>query len=478
MTRFSGLDLGIFAVYLAASVAVGLLFTRKQRTIADYFLAGRSMRSLVVAVSVLAALFSGITYLGSAGEVYVHDFSFVLVALSFFIATPVTTMVFLPYFYRRPLYTAYQYLEERFSLGVRTLGAVLFVTRVVLWLALATYAPALALQQATGLPLWFSILVTGLLTTLYTTLGGMMAVIWTDALQFVVLFGGQLLILVTAMRRVPGGLAGILALGQAGGKLTVSLSLDPLVRVTLWGLFLGQAFHNLVQLATDQVSVQRYLTSTSLRTAQRSLWLKLALTVPTLALFYFSGVVLFAFYRVHGDPLASGAISGPDQILPYFVVNELSRGLPGLLIAAIFAASMSTVSAGINSLTTVSLVDIWTRLWRPRSSEKDQFRLARRLNLGYGLLVMLLAFIVSRFGTLVEGTVKMMGLTGGPLLGIFLLGMLSKRARAKGAVLGWLAGFGLLLPVCFATRISFLWYAAIGCLMTYGVGLLASRLKI
>lgn len=476
MSHFTGLDYGIFGVYLVASVLVGVLFVKEQRTVKDYFLAGRSMNYIVVAISVIAALFSGITYLGAPSEVYAHDLSFILISFSFLVATPVTTLIFLPFFYQARFYTAYQYLEERFSVGIRTLSSALFIIRVLLWLALATYAPALALEQVTGLPLWFTLLSTGILTTFYTTLGGMKAVIWTDVMQFIVLFGGQLIILAVAVAHVPGGVHGVIATGHAGGKLVLNLSLDPHVRVTLWGLLLGGAFMNLVQMATDQVSVQRYMTATSMKEAQRSLWLKLILIIPVSAIFYLSGLALYAFYQAHGDPLASGQIAKADQILPYFVINELPVGMPGLLIAAIYAASMSTISAGINALTTATLVDFYQRLWKPDLKAETQLRLARYMTLAYGAVVLLLAFVVERLGTLLEASNKAIGLVGGPLLGLFLLGMLSRRANARGAGLGWAAGVAVLIPVCFGTSVSFLWYSLIGCVVTMGVGWAASLL--
>jgi sodium-coupled monocarboxylate transporter 8/12 len=363
---------------------------------------------------------------------------------------------------------------------VRTLASGAFILRVLFWLALATYAPAMALEHVTGLPLWFTILCTGLLTTFYTTLGGIKAVIWTDVTQLVVLFGGQLVIALSALRRVPGGLGRVIELAGESGRLHLSLSPDPTVRLTLWGLVFGAAFMHLVQMATDQVSVQRYLTARSLKEAQRSLWLKLALVLPVTAVFYGTGVILFAFYQVHGDPLAAGRIQKPDQILPYFVITELPPGFPGLFIAAIYSASMSVISAGINSLTTASLVDFYQRLGghpeRP-DNERAQLRLARLLTLGYGGLVIVLAFLVKFLGrTLLEASNSLMGLLGGPLLGLFFLGILVPRATARGALAGWLAGLGVLLPVCFASRISFLWYAPIGCATTMAVGVLASLL--
>ena len=424
MTRFSWLDYGIFVVYLIGAVSVGLLFVKEQRTIKDYFLASRSMGFLLVGVSVLAALFSGISYLGCPSEVYAHRFTFVLFGLRFIIATPVTTQLFIPHFYHSRFYTAYQYLEERFSVQVRLLASSLFILRVLLWLALVTYAPALALEQVTGLPLWFSIICTGTLTTLYTTLGGMKAVIWTDVVQFVVLFGGQIVILCVAIARIPDGLSGVFEIGQQAGKLDLNLSLDPSVRVTLWSLLLGGTVINLVQLATDQVSVQRYLTATSLKEAQKALWLKFWLLIPVFIVFYLTGLVLYAFYQIHGDPLAAGQITRVDQILPYFVITQLPAGLPGLLIAAIYSGTMSATSSGLNALTTATLVDFRQRLSHKPSSEPQQLRLARYITIGYGALVIGLAFGVSKLGALIEASNKAIGLVGGPVLGLFLLGML------------------------------------------------------
>lgn len=475
LARFTTLDYTVFAVYLLGSMLIGFAFVKKLSTIKEMLLAGRSMGSVMVGLSVLAAMFSGISYLGAPSEVYAHDVSYVLVGLSLFIATPITYALFLPFFYRAKFFTAYHYLEERFSVGVRTLASTLFITRVLMWLALAIYAPALALEQVTGLPLWFTIVATGMLATFYASLGGMHALIWIDAIQFIILFGGQLLIFIVGLSHIPGGAAGAYEIARAGGKITVSLSLDPMVRVTLWGLVFGQMFHSLVQMATDQVAVQRYMTATSLKTAQRALWMRVAMTLPVTALFYLSGLVLYAYYQTkHFDPLAAGAIRKADQILPYFVVTALPAGMGGLLISAIFSASMSVCSSGINALTTAALVDFYKRLWRPNATEAVQLRLARWMTIGFGVLVAALAFLVERMGSLIEGVVKMMAITGGPLLGLFFLGMLTKKANAKGAITGWLTGIAVLLPVSFGSNISFLWHAGIGCVVTFVVGLTAS----
>lgn len=475
MARFSWIDYAVFVAYLLATLSIGVAFTRGQRSIKEYFLAGRSMGSLVVAITVIASLFSGISYLGTPSEVYVHGIGYWLIILGTFVTTPVITIIFLPFFYRAKYYSAYQYMEARFSVGLRTLASALFISRVTLWLSVATYAPALALEHVTGMPLWLSILVTGGLTTLYTTLGGMKAVVWCDVMQFVVLCGGQLVILAVAMAGIPGGASGVLEIAREAGRLDFSFSLDPTIRVTVWSILIGGTCHNLVLLGTDQVSIQRYMTATSLATARRSMWLKLIISLPALSLFYLTGLVLFVFYRYRGaDPLAAGQIDKADQILPFFVVNELPRGLPGLLIAGIFAATMSTISSGINSLTTVSLVDFYQRLWRPEASPEQQLRLARWLTTIYGLLIVVLAFAAGRFGSLIEAPVKLFGLIGGPLLGLFLLGMLSRRANAPGAVVGWLAGALATCSVAALTNTSFLWYPILGTVTAFAFGWAAS----
>lgn len=475
MARFSWIDYGVFVAYLLVSLGIGVAFTRGQRTIKEYFLAGRSMGSVVVAITVIASLFSGISYLGTPSEVYVHGVGYWLIILGTFVTTPVMTIIFMPFFYRAKYYSAYQYMEARFSVGLRTLSSALFISRVTLWLSVATYAPALALEHVTGMPLWLSILVTGGLTTLYTTLGGMKAVVWCDVMQFVVLCGGQLVILAVALSDIPGGMSGVLDIARQAGRLDLSFSLDPTIRITVWSILIGGTCHNLVLLGTDQVSIQRYMTATSLATARRSMWLKLIISLPALSLFYLTGLVLFAFYRYSGaDPLAAGQIDKADQILPFFVINELPRGLPGLLIAGIFAATMSTISSGINSLTTVSLVDFYQRLWKPEASGEHQLRLARWLTMGYGLLIVALAFAAGRFGSLIEAPVKLFGLIGGPLLGLFLLGMLSRRANAPGAVVGWLAGALATCSVASLTNTSFLWYPILGAATAFAFGWTAS----
>lgn len=484
MTHFSWIDYTIFGVYLSASVGVGLLSARGSKSLGDYFLAGRGMNSALVAMSILAALFSGISYLAGPADVYKNGFAFAYVVLAFFIATPFTTIWMLPKFYQSRFFTAYQFLEERFSLPVRLLASGLFIFRVLLWLAAATYAPALALEKVTGMPLWITILASGVLTTLYTALGGMRAVIWTDVMQLIVLFGGQLMIVFVALGKIPGGLGGVWDTAIADHRMDLSLSFSLSERVNLGAVLIAGAFLHLVQMATDQVSVQRYLSAGSLKESQRSLWIKLWFVLPVLVLFYGTGLVLYAFYKVHGDPMTAGLIAKEDQILPYFVVTQLPAGLPGLLIAAIYAASMSTISAGLNSLASATVVDFKQRLSNaPAGTQQQQVGSARWITVGYGALVVCLAFLVDLMpGNLVESVNTVIGLIGGPLLGLFFLGMFTKRATTRGALYGCLVGFvALLLLFLWQNKVltgqppsvvvSFVWFSFLGCTMTLITGL-------
>lgn len=493
MTRFSLIDYTAFGLYLVATAAIGLAFSGKQKDVKEYLLASRSIGSVVLSMTMLAAFFSGISFLAAPSETYVHGVGFFFAMISFFIATPFTATFVLPFFYKSRFFTAYQYLDERFDGRVRYLASGSFILRVTLWLAAATYAPALALEQVTGLPLWFTILCTGVVTTIYTTFGGMRAVIWTDVMQLIVLFGGMLVIMFTAAGHLPGGWGQVIDTASAAGRLDLNWSLDPTIRVTVIAGLLGGAVMNLVQMASDQVAVQRYLTARSFQEARRGLWIKLWLTLPVTGVFYGTGLVLFAFYQAKGDPVAAGLVTKSDSILPYFVVNELPIGFPGLFIAAIYAASMSTISAGINSLTSATLVDFYQKLVPGLvKDEQRQLRLSRWLTCFYGSAVIGFAFLVHRLGSLLEATNKVISLVGGPLLGLFFLGMFTARANARGALTGWVCGFVTMLVVSFAGviaplfpeplsgaiawvgRITFLWWTTIGITVTMVVGYLMS----
>jgi SSS family transporter len=498
MKTLSPLDLGVLAGYMIVLFGIGAWFTRQQKDLKSYLLADQNIHWIIVAVSVLAALFSGITYLGAPAESFFHDLTYLWTVVSFLIATPITTLLFLPFFRGLNLVTAYEYLERRFDRRLRWLASTLFLGRATLYIATAIYAPALAVSAISGLSLPQSVLVTGVTATIYTSLGGMKAVIWTDSLQFLVLCGGIVLIMGFAAFEVPGGLVGAWNLAAADGKTSFfKFALDPAARVTVWSGLLGGTATNLTQMVTDQISVQRYLTAKSLPDAQKALWFKLLVTLPLVFLFYATGTVLYGYYRAMPDStpafasaelvpalhqptgVPAGKRLANDQLLPFFVVNRLPTPLPGLLIAALFGATMAVVSAGINSLATAALMDFCRQGPATVASDRAQLRWARSLTFGFGALATSLALVIGNLGTLVQITITIIGIFGGPLLGIFLLGVLSRRANTAGALIGATAGALVGVVVAFPEaflqmKISFLWIGFTAALATFGIGWAAS----
>ena len=451
LKNLSPLDIATFLTYTLILLGVGLYFTRRQKSLKTFLVANQNIHWTIVGISVLAALFSGITYLGAPSEAFFHDLTYIWTIASMFIATPIATYIFVPLFRKSKIYTAYEYLERRFDPRLRYIASGLFILRVTFYLAVAIYAPSLAVMEVTGWPLWMAILLTAICATVYTCFGGMQAVIWTDTLQFLVLCGGIVVIVCFAAMKVPGGITAAWHVAAIDGKTKFfNLSLDPRVRLTVWGCLLGGATNTLVQLVTEQMAVQRYLTAPSLKDCQRALWLKLWISLPLIALFYIAGTILYAYYRVTPASVpmlvqsslvpalaqpatTTGAAIASDRILPYFVVHVLPSPLRGLLIAALFGATIATVSAGIHSLATATLMDFF-RQSDASSERKSSMLKVRLLIVFYGVAASVLALaVVPRLGTIVQAIVTIMGLFGGPLLGIFALGALSKKANGTGA---------------------------------------------
>lgn len=496
LTNLSPIDIAVFMAYTLVLLGVGLYFTRRQTTLNTFLVANQNVHWVIVGISVLAALFSGVTYLGAPAEGFFHDLTYLWAVAAMFIATPIVTIVFIPLFRRTKIYTAYEYLEQRFDRRLRYLASGLFIARVTFYLAVVIYAPSLAVMEVTGWPLWLAVLLTASCATIYTTFGGMQAVIWTDSLQFIVLCGGIVVIIVFAAMKVPGGMSAAWHVASADGKTHfMNWSFDPRVRLTIWGCVLGGACNTLVQLVTDQMAVQRYLTAASLKDCQRALWLKLWISLPLIALFYVTGTVLYAYYRVtpaQVPPLAeaylvpalaqpathgAGAVQN-DRILPYFVVHVLPSPLRGLLIAALFGATIGTVSAGIHSLATVTTMDFLRSRDPTRHSSIFHVRL---LIAGFGILSGLLSlFVIPRLGTIIQAVVSIIGLFGGPLLGVFLLGALTRRANAAGALIGAFLGAIVGILIAFSGRlfsgmaISFMWISVASTAVTFVVGWLTS----
>jgi sodium-coupled monocarboxylate transporter 8/12 len=497
MVQIKALDIVVSISYVAGLFGIGAALSRGQKTLKTYFLADENVHWVILSVSVLAALFSGASYLGTPAETFFHDLTYAWVSLAFFIATPITALVFLPVFRKAKIYTAYEYLERRFDRRIRRVGSALFIARVMLYLGLVIYAPSLALMEITGWPLWLAVVLMGLSATLYTAMGGMRAVIWTDSIQFIVLCGGIFVILWFACGKIPGGFAAAWRLAAADGKTQMmNLNPDPRLRLSVWSALIGGACNNLIQMVTDQVSVQRYLTAASLKDCQRALWLKLSLTLPLVALFYLTGTVLYGYYKSHpaetpafvshdlvpglSQPAVGEAKKLPnDRLLPNFVANHLPSPLPGILVGALMGATIAVVSAGINSLSAAAMMDF--RIGPTGdATPAGSVRSARLLTLLFGTLSVCVAlWVLPHLGTIVQASITIFALFGGPLLGIFILGATTVRANAFGALVGGAAGTvvgGLVAfsDPLFGVPISFMWISTSAAVVTVVVGWISS----
>jgi SSS family transporter len=500
------LDWAVLALYLLGIVALGVSFYKEQKTTKDFFLAGRSMTWVPVGLSVVATLFSAVSYMAIPSATQKYGVVLFAGSLVIFLCIPVVNRVFLPLYNRMQVYSAYEYLEHRFDVRVRCLASGIFIFWRICWMATAVYAPSLALWAATGgsINLYVTIGTLGLIATGYTALGGMKAVIWTDVIQFCVLFGGMLLAVSWIVFEVPGGLAGIFQTMAAAGKTSFVATLPEIhpepglferikayfcVRdqVTLLAVLASSLVSHIAFYTVDQVVVQRYFTTRNLNQGQKSFRLNICANVTISLFLTFLGMSLFAYYSVFELPERIGDMSfQSDWKYPYFVSSALPAGVTGLLIAALYAATMSSVDSGINSCSTAFLVDFWQRLKHGRirpledsgaiRSGSEQLVLARSLTLVLGIIVTILACFVGKVGDIIEIANKIVNSFCGPMFAIFLLGMLTKRARSLGVCLGALSAMLMMAWLVFGTQLNFLWPSSFGLavalLVGYGVSLL------
>eukprot|EP01052_Picozoa_sp_SAG31_P033242 SAG31_NODE_3732_length_3940_cov_35.007550_1_plen_471_part_00 len=460
------LDYLVCAVYFCAITWLGLrASTGRAKTSEEFLMASRSMGCCTVGFSVYAALFSGITMLGTPGYVYRYGVVTAVQQLSALAAVPITTRVFIPAFYRLRLTSGYEYLELRFDLRVRAIGSALFVLRMFSYLGTALFAPALALEAVAGVPRWLTIVVAGGVSALYTVHGGMRAVIYTDIAQFLVLWGSMLLITLIAWLNCTdreGERVDVLAVAAHGRRAgwmgqggIFDFKFDLTSEFSFWNVVFGGIPLTMVQLSADQISIQRYLTAGSMRKAQNGLWTKLVITPIFIPLGYLCGIALWVFYHTadRQDPVSNGQVANSDEVMPFFALTELPSGLAGLLIAGILAATMSTISSGLASVSTTLITDFILRFnitGRP-STDSGMRQLSQLVTVACVGIMMASAVAVSQFGAaLAEISWVLNGLCGGPLLGVFLLGLLSPTSTANGALAGILAAVAVLGWVMYA----------------------------
>uniref|UniRef100_A0A1I8PQL8 Sodium-dependent multivitamin transporter n=1 Tax=Stomoxys calcitrans TaxID=35570 RepID=A0A1I8PQL8_STOCA len=442
MAQLGAWDYTILAIVLLVSAAIGVYYRLtggKQKTTREYLLADRSMPILPVAFSLMASFMSAITLLGVSAENYQFGTQFVLINISYVLATPAAAYLILPVFYRLKTASVYEYLQLRFGYATRLYASLAFSAQMILYMGIALYAPALALEAVTGLNIVFSIIIVGVVCTFYATLGGMKAVLVTDIFQSLLMFASVFSIIICAGIKA-GGLGPIWTAAQEGGRLEFfNFSVDPTTRHTVFTQIIGGMATYLAIYGVNQTQVQRLLSVRSLKDSARSLWWSLPILMLLSFTTCFSGLCIYYYYK-NCDPLLEGRITSRDQLMPLFVVDTMGHlpGISGLFVSGIFSASLSTISSAISSLAAVTLEDYIKPLVaytkRIELSDAKTTFYSKLLSILYGGVCLGLAFLAGSMGGLLQAALSIFGIIGGPLLGLFTLGMYVQMANQKGAL--------------------------------------------
>ncbi|MFZ0307871.1 MAG: sodium:solute symporter [Candidatus Sulfotelmatobacter sp.] len=465
------LDLAIIALYLVGITLFGLRFRKRQRSLRDYFLAGRDIPWWAIALSIVAAETSTLTIISIPGLAYDTNLTFLQVVMGYVVGRVVISFVLLPQYFRGDLYTAYELIERRFGRGLRSVTAGLFLLTRAAAEGVRIYAVSIVVSIALGTGEVASIAIITVLTLIYTFEGGLAAVIWTDVVQTAIYVGGTLVGLVTILHLVPGGWTAIHAAAANAGKLQVfDFSTNFWLPYTFWAGVIGGTAFTTASHGTDQLFVQRLLAARGQKQSATALISSGVAILFQFALFLMVGIMLWAFYRV-----PSANFGKPDRIYPTFIVSQMPHGISGLLIAAILAAAMSNLSAALNSLSSSTIMDFVLRL-RPQTDERARMRLSRLATFFWAMLLFGLAVLaLHKVGRVVEVGLQIASVAYGAMLGVFLLGVLTRKTNQRGAMVGMLFGFGLELYL-WRTHVPWTWWVLIGTIVTFTVGYTASLL--
>lgn len=488
-------DLVILVTYLAVISSVGILFSRHQTNLEQFFLAGRRMTWVPVGLSLMACLNSGIDYLMQPSAVMKYGLVLVLGSLSWLLLWPWVSRVTLPFYRNLNVFTAYEYLERRFDLSVRWLASIIFILWRVGWIATAMYVPCLAISGATrgAFPLVPTIIVLGSVVILYTALGGMRAVIWTDIIQFCIMFGGLAATVSVVLGQIPGGLSEVWQTASQAGKTSVLTGIQApeaaglveraklffTTEMTTLGFLVAVMVGRMAVYTADQVMVQRFQTARSLKDSRQAFIVNAAGDALWTVGLAFVGLTLFAY--VARDPGFAGLPS--DRVFPAFLASKFPTGAVGLVIAAIFAASLSSIASAVNSCSSVVMMDFYRRIRRPggpagsTDSPEEQRRqvcISRWTTLVVGVCAIALSANVGRLGDLIVIANKVIQLFTGPLFAVYVLGLFVPFAGSRGALVGGGFGGAVSLYVAFWSGLAFVWPATLGFIAALAAGVAVS----
>ncbi|MDR0338329.1 MAG: sodium/solute symporter [Planctomycetaceae bacterium] len=475
-TNFALGDYLALTGYFVGLTFFGYFLAGWKKTSNDFLIGKRRIPWWAAALSLLATQVSSIGVMSIPAKSYATDWSYFIIVGVWFLVVPIVTTIYIPFFRSLKITSAYEYLEFRFHWTVRLLATIIYSMMQLGRMAIVLYLPALALVAVTGIDPKICIILMGIICTVYTFMGGLEAVIWIDVIQAVLLIGGMILCVATIFIGIDGGFGTFCTIAWNDNKFALGdLSFDPTI-ACVWVLLIGNFFTRFGGLTSDQAIVQRYLTTPTDQAAKRSLWGDVFLSIPWAILVFSFGTALYVFFKI--NPVALNPTLDTDGIVPYYIAAELTTpGLAGLIIAAIFAAAMSTFDGAIHSVATIWVVDVYARFF-PKNNDETQLWMARLFTFSLGIFGTGMAIALTMFNirSLWDSFFAITGLLVGGLSGLFILAMFTKRTGSIGAVAGVIGSAVILWLIVHYTNIHFFLYSAIGCAICVTIGYFLSFL--
>lgn len=467
------IDIIVFLLFTGGVVAFGCSFFKKKGTSEEFTSAGRSLPGWVVGMSIFATYVSSISYLGYPGKAFSGDWNAFVFSLSIPIASYFAARYFVPFYRSQDSISAYSFLENRFGPWARIYASSCYLLTQIARTGSILYLLALPMNVLLGWHIQTIIVVTSVAIVLYSMLGGMKAVIWTEAIQGIILIGGALVCMFILLFDMPGGPVQTFSIAMEDSKFSLGSFGSSLSESTFWVCLIYGIFTNLQNYGIDQSYVQRYHTAKNEKEAKFSALFGGYLFIPVSAVFFMIGTGLYAFYKVHPGILPDGV--GADYVFPFFIVNELPVGLTGLLIASIFAAGMSTIATSVTSSSTIILTDYYQR-FRKHAGNRERMLVLKLSSVGVGVAGILVAFAFMSVQSALDAWWALASIFSGGMLGLFLLGYISKKARNFDAVLGVVCGVILVCWIVISPFVHANLAIVFGTLLIFLVGFLSANL--
>jgi len=462
------LDYAVIAIYLLAIVAFGSWFARFQKTTRDYFLTGRSVPWWAICFTIVATETSTLSFIGVPAGAYTGNMTFLQLAMGYIVGRVLVSFLFIPAYFRGELYTSYELLQRRFGASVKNVAAIIFLVTRTFADGIRLFATGLVIAVVTQMPVTWTVLVLGVAMIIYTVRGGVAAVIWTDVVQMFIYVGGALIVFFGLLQLIPGGWGEVTRVGADHFRV-FDFSTDPTRVYTFWAGLLGGIALTLATHGTDQFLVQRLLSARSARAASAGLILSGVIVFAQFTLFLVIGVMLYTFYQ--GTPLPR-ELTRADEVLPLFVITSLPHGIAGFIVAAIVAAALSP---SINSMAATTVNDFYLKYVRPDADETTLMRVSRRATIFWGIAQIAVA-VAAQWVTrsVLEAGLAVLSLAAGPVLGAFLIGVLTRRVGSRAMLAGMLSGVAVLAWVWGTGATAWSWYALIGAGVTMATAGIAS----